>query len=210
MPAPPKDESRDSEAFLSRWSRRKQIGPETAIVEPLPETVPDDAPVDEELTDEELLAELDLPDPDTMKDDADFSAFMKARVPERLRRRALRTLWRSNPVLANLDELVDYGEDYTDAATVMENMQTVYEVGKGAAEKWKRHVAALAAAEEEEAAARAAEPASVVEEARKPDVVQEIAPVETRSVEPIEVSALPIRTAEILPLPARHMRFRFD
>jgi len=206
MPAPPKDESRDSEAFLSRWSRRKQTGPETATAEPLPETVPDDAPVDEELTDEELLAELDLPDPDTMKDDADFSAFMKARVPERLRRRALRTLWRSNPVLANLDELVDYGEDYTDAATVMENMQTVYEVGKGAAEKWKRHVAALAEAEAEEKEGAAAEPSPAIEEARKPDV----APAEAAPAEPLDAPAPPVLTAETPPPAARHMRFRFD
>ena len=210
MPAPPKDESRDSEAFLSRWSRRKQTGPETATAEPLPETVPEDAPVDEERTDEELLAELDLPDPDTMKDDADFSAFMKARVPERLRRRALRTLWRSNPVLANLDELVDYGEDYTDAATVMENMQTVYEVGKGAAEKWKRHVAALAEAEAEEAAARAADPAPASEEGPETADEPAIARVEERPVEPVETHTLPVQTTEIAPPAARHMRFRFD
>jgi len=52
-------------------------------------------------------------------------------VPEAIRRRALRTLWRSNPVLANVDMLVDYGEDFTDSATVVANMQTAYQVGKG-------------------------------------------------------------------------------
>ena len=85
----------------------------------------------EEKPDSEVLAELNLPDPDTMRQGDDFSAFMAKAVPERLRRRALRRLWTSNPVLANLDELLEYGEDYTDAATVIENMQTVYKLGKG-------------------------------------------------------------------------------
>ena len=85
----------------------------------------------EEKPDEEVLAELDLPDPDSLRQGDDFSAFMTKAVPERLRRRALRRLWLSNPVLANLDELVDYGEDFTDAATVVADLQSVYQVGKG-------------------------------------------------------------------------------
>lgn len=79
----------------------------------------------------EVLADLDLPDPDTLGPGDDFTAFMDSAVPEVIRRRALRTLWRTNPVLANVDMLVDYGEDFTDAATVIENMQTTYQVGKG-------------------------------------------------------------------------------
>ena len=34
-------------------------------------------------------------------------------------------------MLANVDGLVDYGEDYTDAACVIEGLQTAYQVGKG-------------------------------------------------------------------------------
>ncbi len=82
-------------------------------------------------SDEEILAELNLPDPDELKAGDDFSAFMARTIPERLRRRALRKLWLSNPVLANVDGLVDYGEDYTDAANVVENLQTSYMVGRG-------------------------------------------------------------------------------
>jgi hypothetical protein len=85
----------------------------------------------EEKSDEELLVELKLPDPDLMEMGDDFSVFMSKAVPDRIRRRALRTLWRSNPVLANMDMLVDYGEDFTDSAMVVENMQTAYQVGKG-------------------------------------------------------------------------------
>ena len=98
----------------------------------------------DERPDAELLAELELPDPDGMKQGDDFSAFMAEAVPERLRRRALRRLWRTNPVLANLDNLVDYGEDYTDAALAVENLQTAYRVGKG----MLRHLEALAEAAE--------------------------------------------------------------
>jgi len=116
------------------WSRRKagvaaEKQAEVAAVEA--EALAEEHAVLEEKSDAELLAELELPDPDTMGEGDDFSAFMSKAVPDRLRRRALRTLWRSNPVLANVDMLVDYGEDFTDAATVIENMQTAYQVGKG-------------------------------------------------------------------------------
>jgi len=52
-------------------------------------------------------------------------------VPERLRKRALRMLWRSNPVLANVDNLVDYGEDFAAEGVLGEVIQTIYQVGKG-------------------------------------------------------------------------------
>ena len=127
----------------------------------------------EERPDEEVLAELELPDPDSMKQGDDFSAFMSDAVPQRLRRRALRQLWRSNPVLANLDNLVDYGEDYTDAALVMENLQSAYQVGKGmlkhleamaeAAEKAEKAVGETAEDEDGAAGAEAGEPAVAAE-----------------------------------------------
>lgn len=84
-----------------------------------------------EKTDVEMCEELGLPDPDTLGAGDDFSAFMAKAVPERLRRRALRRLWLSNPALANLDGMLEYGEDFTDRACVIEGMQTAYQVGKG-------------------------------------------------------------------------------
>ena len=81
--------------------------------------------------DEDVLDELGLPDPDDMKMGDDFAAFMQSTVPTRIRNRALRKLWLSNPALANLDELLDYGEDFTDSAMAVENLQTAYQVGKG-------------------------------------------------------------------------------
>jgi len=94
-----------------------------------------------EKTDEELLLELDLPNPDDMKMGDDFSAFMSKAVPDRLRRRAL-----------------DYGEDFTDSATVIENLQTAYQVGKGMTEHVLEMVRqAEAKAAEQRAAAEADE-----------------------------------------------------
>src|SRR3546814_19419431 len=63
--------------------------------------------------------------------DSDFTVFLQDGVPEALRRKALQRLWRLDPVFANLDGLLGYGEDYTDAATVVENLKTAYRVGRG-------------------------------------------------------------------------------
>ncbi len=116
------------------WSRRKAQVEAEAEAEARASEAEALAARDAELaekTDAELLEELDLPDPDTMGPGDDFRAFMTKAVPDRLRRRALRRLWTSNPALANLDGLLDYGEDFTDKAKVLEHMQTAYQVGKG-------------------------------------------------------------------------------
>jgi len=70
-----------------------------------------------------------LPDIDSLDESADFTVFLKEGVPEELRKRALRKLWRLNPVFANLDGLNDYDEDFT--ATALEGVKTLYQVGKG-------------------------------------------------------------------------------
>ncbi len=133
--------------FLSRWSQRKvearqtpEDSPAEAQTEALQEPTaspPADLTTEEMelLSDEALLEHLNLPDPDTLRQGDDFTAFMKKAVPTRLRNRALRKLWLSNPALANVDMLLDYGDDFTDAATVLPGMTTAYEVGKGIVRK---------------------------------------------------------------------------
>ncbi|MCY4319557.1 MAG: DUF3306 domain-containing protein [Alphaproteobacteria bacterium] len=154
-------------------------------------------------TDEDVLAALELPDPDSMKQGDDFSAFMAEAVPERLRRRALRRLWRSNPVLANLDNLVDYGEDYTDAALVMENLQTAYRVGKG----MLKHLEAMA-----EAAERAEKPEAGIVENEDDAVETEADTVEEPAME-AEAVVLPTRletpVMEEAPIARAKPRMRF-
>ena len=84
-----------------------------------------------EKTDAELLAQFGLPDPSTMNAGDDFKAFMAREVPARLRRLALRRMWRTNPVLACVDGLNDYDGDFTNAATDAPGVKTAYQVGKG-------------------------------------------------------------------------------
>ena len=110
--------------------------------------------------DAEILAELNLPDPDQLQLGDDVRAFMEQAVPDRLRRRALRRLWRMNPVLANVDGLIEYGEDFTDSATVIENLQTTYQVGKG----MLAHIEELARQAEEDHAETEAEPEEIAAE----------------------------------------------
>ena len=171
--------------FASRWSRLKQEAKaESVEAEAEAEVAEPEAPVDDagpdDRSDEEVLKELGLPDPDTLKAGDNFTAFMAKAVPARLRNRALRKLWISDPVLANLDELLDYGDDFTDAATVVENLQTAYQVGKGFVDK----VAGLpesgaeedAGSPEEPAEEPAEEPVETSEEAESADLAEEIAP----------------------------------
>jgi len=127
---------------LSRWAERKSRAEKG---EPLPddgtisvgkvspgsdESPPADDP-DLALTDDELLAEHNLPDPAKIDDEDMLGKFFESGVPDRLRQLALRRLWRINPLFGIVDEMVEYGEDYTDAATVIEGMQSAYQVGKG-------------------------------------------------------------------------------
>ncbi|WP_306262643.1 DUF3306 domain-containing protein [Pararhizobium sp. IMCC21322] len=162
--------------FLSRWSQRKAEAKQkpAANQEQLqtedPQDLADDVSIQltaEELdllSDEQVLDHFDLPDPDALKQGDDFTVFMKSAIPARIRNRALRKLWLSNPALANVDMLVDYGDDFTDAATVVPGMQTAYQVGKGIIRK----IEELADSDESE------ETESVVAEAEThPDMVSD-------------------------------------
>jgi len=130
------------------WSRRKSAVQEEIEEERRQAEIKRASEIQGELdvkTDEEVLKELGLPDPDTLEPGDDFKVFMKEVVPERLRRRALKKLWLSNPLLANVDGLVDYGEDFTDAAVGAGFVETTYQVGKG----MLKHIEELARKEQE-------------------------------------------------------------
>ncbi|MEZ5847050.1 MAG: DUF3306 domain-containing protein [Geminicoccaceae bacterium] len=133
-----------AESFLFRWSRRKQAVERederrSAVREEVPGSRDQDArsaPVVETVpgtmrTDEEILGDLGLEDPDLLGPGDDFRGFMQLAVPEHLRRRALRRLWQSNPVLANLDGLNDYDGDFTGGSTAPGLLRTAYRVGRG-------------------------------------------------------------------------------
>lgn len=206
------------------WSRRRAQVAAEDVAEARAQEAEARASADaqlEERPDEEILAELDLPPPEEMNSPEQVQDLLKAAVPQRLKTRALRRLWRLNPVLANVDGLVDYGEDYTDAATVVENLQTIYQVGKGMFDK------AVEAAETEarkaEAAAAKAEAALTAEEAPDPGTAADAPDVEP-GAEPIfdpqtDISTAPghdpaaaaTQTEEAPAAQApRRMRFRFE
>lgn len=195
------------------WSRRKAKVRQEELAEVRAAEAAQVAAREAELEDKsdaEILEELGLPDPDTLEPGADFKAFMAKAVPDRIRRRALRRLWLSNPALANLDGLLDYGEDFTDSAKVIENLQTAYQVGKG----MLAHVEELARQAEAKEAAEAAggeaaeEPAEEVDET--PDAIAAEPDAEPERVEVAQAYAAPAEDeAPALP-PRRRMQFTFD
>lgn len=124
--------------FLSRWSsrkldaREKQEAPAPETDDPASTEAPPFTPEElETLSDAELCERLELPDPASLEKGDDFSAFLNDQVPERLKRVALRRLWRTDPVLACVDGLNDYDEDFTSAEAVGDAVRTMYRVGKG-------------------------------------------------------------------------------
>ena len=132
----------DPKPFLSRWAKRKAAS-QSGQDEPEAAAQPEDsiAAVAEEteeeaaLSDEELRARYELPDPEECTEEEQLDGFFDGRVPDRLRQMAMRRIWRLNPLFRFADEMVEYGEDFTDAATVIPNMQTAYKVGKGYLDK---------------------------------------------------------------------------
>ena len=140
------DENKLNESFISRWSKRKsgivsdednlELNKKLRIDEDKKNKKSSEKEIDEsnydELNDEELLEKFKLPNPNKIKKEKGLDVFFKDGVPDRLRQIALRRVWKLNPIIRFADaEINDYHEDFTDAATVIEGMQTAYQVGKG-------------------------------------------------------------------------------
>ncbi|WP_100639192.1 DUF3306 domain-containing protein [Marinobacter salexigens] len=133
-----------TESRLQRWSRqkaeaaRKQETPTPPVVEAEPSPEAQELAVNEALPEQEVLVKYGLPDPDSIVLGTDITGFMQKEIPELLRRKALRALWRSNPVLAVLDGLNDYDEDFTDAGLTIKGAKTLYKVGQGFIDRAKK------------------------------------------------------------------------
>lgn len=197
------------------WSRRKAQVEAEARAEARAAEAAEQSLRDADLAEKpesEILEALNLPDPDSLGLGDDFTAFMSREVPERIRRRALRRLWVSNPVLANLDGLLDYAGDFTDKACVVENMKTTYQVGKG----MLAHVEEMA-----RQAARESDPAPVAmaqsEDAEAPEVEEAGEPLAEDA--PVEIERHPdAESPEVFASdddgpfapPRRRMSFRFQ
>jgi len=199
---------RPADKPLDAWSRRKARvrAEEEALArrKAQAETERQQAALAEK-TDEEILAELNLPDPDSLETGDDIAGFMQATIPERLRRRALRKLWTLNPVLANVDGLVDYGEDFTGKGVAGEVIETIYKVGRGMLGDIKDDDAPVVAAPAEEQPAEQADgqPLDVVGGDQPDDPAACFAPEpEARTASVPEEAAIQRRP--------RRMRFSFD
>ena len=160
----------------------------------------------------DLLEEAGLKTPEELDSPEAVREFLASALPQRLKTRALRRLWRLNPVLANVDGLVDYGEDFTDGAKILENMQTAYQVGKG----MLKHVEELARQ------AEAAEADDDIEEellaeldvTDKPNDEQIVdAPLTAAAVEqavPVETEVAAVEETDFVPSSRRRMTFTFE
>ena len=129
-------EKDEDTGFLSRWSRRKRLsalGEEPVAAEREVSAIAgkEDAAADEELAREleENRKAAEAVDIDSLTYEDDFQVFLKQGVPDALRKQALRKLWRSNPVLANLDGLNDYDEDFADPSDNV--YASIWKVGRG-------------------------------------------------------------------------------
>ncbi len=108
--------AKDTEPFLARWSRRKR---ERADVEPASAPVSASDPavsgIDARKPSEARSPDApfpELPPIDQLTPESDFRPFMDSRVPEALRRMALKKLY-SDPHFNVRDMLDDYCGDYS-------------------------------------------------------------------------------------------------
>lgn len=123
--------SRDD--MFSRWAdRRARVAREEAEAEkPAPAKEAPAIPEPEtEAEEDALLAQLGLPRPEDVAGE-EIRKFLASGVPEFLRRRALRALWRSDPTFAVLDGLNDYDEDFNLPEFNQKVVATAYQVGRG-------------------------------------------------------------------------------
>jgi hypothetical protein len=122
---------------LSRWSQRKAAARRGEMpAEPEEQPAPQAATsIEDAASAEQGGAATDdtpaLPPVEELTAESDYTAFLGEKVPEHLRRAALRKLWSSDPVLANLDGLNHYDEDYNLVDTTISAAQTAYRVGRG-------------------------------------------------------------------------------
>jgi hypothetical protein len=166
---------RNDEGPLARWSRLKtelreqqESGTEPALAvaaegetDALDFAEPSDAlPAIPDDGGAETAAEVPpLPPIEELDADSDYTQFLAKGVPEALTRAALRKLWLSDPVFANLDGLNDYDENFNLIDKLITAADTNYKVGRGMVTEEER-------LQEDEAAAEAAEetPADGAEE----------------------------------------------
>ena len=116
----------DPDISFAEQLRREEAEPT------VPQNLTPAAREEEASADDDVSAEFKDVDFAKLNYNSDYTRFMDKDVPEAVRKRALRALWGSNPILANIDGLNDYDEDFTDAALAVKGLlQTAYKPGTG-------------------------------------------------------------------------------
>jgi hypothetical protein len=142
-----------AEPFLDRWSRRKLEAeqPESPV-----EVADDPSPPEPQPAAESTDA--DLPSPDSLDDDADYTVFLAPGISADLRRRALQRLFSLSRFNGG-DGLDEYAEDFTCfpplGDLVTREMRRMLELEKDVSEQDRKEEASssVAATESTEAAA---------------------------------------------------------
>jgi len=86
---------------------------------------------EEYLTEEQQEIVAGLPPVESLVEGSDFTPFLKDGVPEFMKRKALRMLWRASPFFNFRDGLNDYDEDFNIVHRVIDEMVGNYKVGRG-------------------------------------------------------------------------------
>lgn len=115
------DETRQGESFVARWARLKRQ--DTADEHAASATAPaelkeplDSAAVDDcgDQTGVDGQVDAPLPSVDDLKPDSDITAFLNKRVPEELRRLAMRRMWTLDPAIRDFIEMAENQYDWND------------------------------------------------------------------------------------------------
>ncbi len=86
---------------------------------------------EEDLTEEQQEIVAGLPPVESLVEGSDFTPFLKDGVPEFMKRKALRMLWRASPFFNLRDGLNDYDEDFNIIDKVIDEMVGNYKIGRG-------------------------------------------------------------------------------
>jgi hypothetical protein len=118
------------EKFLDRWSRLKAESRERARRQQADGGPPSVHRAEGEADKLAPAPVADLPNIEELTADSDYQPFMRAEVPEELRRQALRKLWASDPALRapdplDMHALDDYSKPFSGAVS------TLFRIGRG-------------------------------------------------------------------------------
>ena len=133
--------------FLGRWSRLKQeaargrpdvdastdpaVTGHEEVASDLQSEAASDVSEEGARIAEENQAIAESIDLESLDFSSDYSAFLKQGVSRELKRQALRRLWTSDPVLACVDGLNDYDEDFRKVEVLKEGFRSSWQVGRG-------------------------------------------------------------------------------